>query len=137
MPQGITACVTPWKGTIVRSGSSVMSEEYFKGSVATPSLMQCMNGAWQRCESDATNCSAHILPAKNLSMTGLQRYSEAIGAGCSGNGGRVVIAEPRTLLCANLIHQVTESTLCAYTQEDTAISLTCNYNNWGEVLTLH
>ena len=140
IPSGITSCATPWGGVILQTGRTISATSYFRGSVTYSGeapLMRCADGRWQKCDARGANCITHRPPATNTTMQGLRRYADVVGAGgCGGLGsGATVSAEPRTLLCANVIHQAPQGR-CAYTQETTAVELFCSYNNWAERLTL-
>jgi hypothetical protein len=140
VPQGITSCATPWGGIILRDGGAISVATYFRGSVTytgEATQMKCVQGKWQRCSAAGTSCVAHVPVQPNSTMQGLRRYADVVGAGgCGGLGAGVTVqTEPRTLLCANVIHQAPQGR-CAYTQETTAVELFCSYNNWGERLTL-
>jgi len=55
------SCATPWGGQRVMSGNQITYEPFFTngqytGNTVVP-LMQCTNGAWQKCAWDGTACA--------------------------------------------------------------------------------
>jgi len=57
-----TSCSTPWGSQQVQSGQQITYEPFFTGGNYTGAqvvpLMQCANGAWQKCNWDGTGCTA-------------------------------------------------------------------------------
>lgn len=59
------SCTTPWGAQKVQSGTQIIYEPYFTGGQYTGTqlmpLMQCTNGAWQKCNWDGTGCKAYTV----------------------------------------------------------------------------
>lgn len=58
-----SSCRTPWQSQLVANGQQAPYEPFFSNgqySGVTPMpMMQCTNGAWQKCDWQGANCSAY------------------------------------------------------------------------------